>query len=98
MLLSAVMAHAIPGLCTDVCIDHSSYRDPSSITLAYVRIVATRGQQKARGSANPGGTQELLETMKGLSSQEITSKPVDEKILMGICEGIQKLNPKFRDK
>lgn len=48
--------HAISCLHTDVCIDHSSHRDTLLTTLAYVRIIATRGQEKAQGSTNPSRT------------------------------------------
>lgn len=60
-------------------------------------IVAMRGQQRDPGSASPSQeAQQLLETEKGLSSQEIVVKPTDEELLKGIYEGVQKMKLKFR--
>lgn len=74
-------------------------------TLAAERITATRGQQRdgsgragGSGQSFPGGTEELLETVKALSSPEIITKPTEEGMLKGIYKGAQTWKLKFRYK
>lgn len=82
-----------------VLIDQSFPRDPSSTTLAYVRIVATRGQQKAWGSSNPSRRHtRAAGNNEGSVLTRNNQQACSKEILKGICEGIQKLKPKFRYK
>ncbi|MEJ1278158.1 polypeptide N-acetylgalactosaminyltransferase 5 [Cricetulus griseus] len=74
-----------------------SSQDPLPTTLAAERVAAMRGQQRD-GMEAVSGMQELLEIVKGLSSQEIITKSTEEEILKEIYKGVQKLNLKFRYK